>query len=59
MVKWTMVIVLSLKVRVVGAAFKWPFLWLINGGDPITTYILWDDPPSRVDGWLVDFKYFL
>ena len=21
--------------------------WLINGGDPITTYIQWDDPPSN------------
>ena len=20
--------------------------WLINGGDPITTYKSWDDPPS-------------
>ena len=24
-------------------------LWLINRGDPITTYIHWDDPPSQ--GW--------
>ena len=22
------------------------FSWLINGGDPITTYKSWDDPPS-------------
>ena len=24
-------------------------LWLLNGGDPITTYKSWDDPPSRAN----------
>ena len=27
---------------------KWPFHpWFVNGGDPITTYDTWDDPPKR------------
>ena len=25
--------------------------WLINGGDPFTTYDTWDDPPSRGPFW--------
>jgi len=29
--------------------------WLINGGDPITTYIQWDDPPSNKQ---ISFKGF-
>ena len=31
---------------VVGPLANGRTLWLINGGDPITTYIHWDDPPS-------------
>ena len=33
------------KDRVVGPLPN-SYSWLINGGDPITTYIHWDDPPS-------------
>ena len=37
----------GLGLGCVDSPSKWPLTpWLINGGDPITTYKSWDDPPS-------------
>ena len=45
--KWLITMVSkSPKDRVVGPNLQVAVSWLINGGDPFTTYIHWDDPPN-------------
>ena len=45
--KWLVTMVIVSPISTVLPVPFMAFLWLINGGDPITTETTWDDPPSK------------